>query len=421
MVPPPGVCSLDSDCMRQLTVTAALAVFLCAGCTEATLAPADDATTTTAIPTITTSITMATAATTRASAATTTTIPPTTATTVPECSLSESIPRVLRSVIQVVTDEGTGTAFYIGDGWFATAAHVVVDTGEVTLHGDRDVVVEVAAYDTSIDLAFLYTPEVALMPQVSWADMSTLEPGVELAVIGYPTGVTGVASATDGRLSRLTEYPGQITFLQTNAESNPGNSGGPVITECGDVAGLVVSKLVDVDVEGISFAVGADTVATFLTDEQVGEEFLWDTYGGILELCDYTETRWLREVVFELDQILKIDEDFTDAWDIAVEEQWALVENDPTWRQAIIALTFRYEQPALSIVDLLPAPSPTLGESDHLLLGFASAVADFGQAMPRAVRLYDHEARDRAIDDLYASFDLLTSWLENVTSHCSGD
>ena len=256
------------------------------------------------------------------------------------------------------------------------------------------------------------------MPQVSWADMSTLEPGVELAVIGYPTGVTGVASATDGRLSRLSEYPGQITFLQTNAESNPGNSGGPVITKCGDVAGVVVSKLVDVELEGISFAVGADTVATFLTDEQVGEELLWDTFGSIVELCDYTDARWLREVVFKLDHILNIDEDFGDAWDIAVEEQWGLVENDPTWRQAIIALAFRYEDPALFIVDLLPAPSPALGASDHLLEGFASAAADFGQAMPRAISLYDSDARDQAVDDFYASFGLLYSWIDDVASHC---
>lgn len=347
-----------------------------------------------------------------------TTIRRPTTTTIPPCSFSESIPRTLRGVVQVVTDEGTGTAFSIGDGWFATAAHVVVDAGEVTLHGERDVVAEVAAYDTSIDLAFIYTPSLP-MPALRWADMSDLEPGIELAVVGFPTGVTGVASITDGRLSRLVEYPGRVTFLQTNAESNPGNSGGPVITECGKVAGVMTSKLIRVDIEGVSYAVGADTVLALLGDEETGQGVLWDSFSDVFGLCTPTETDWSRNVVSELDRIIEVDEDFTDAFNMAVSEQWALVEDDPTWQMAMIVLAFRYEQPALNIIDLIPAPTPGLRNSDYLLLEYASTVADFGQAMPRAIRLQDYAARDRATDDLEASYEMLKGWVEGVAEHCA--
>ncbi len=315
-------------------------------------------------------------------------------------------------MIQVVTEDGSGSAFHIGGGWFVTAAHVVVDSGEITLHGERDVEAELAAYDTSIDLAFLYASDLSV-PSLPLAEMSALEAFSELVVIGYPTGVTGDASPTIGRLSRLLEYPGGITFLQTDAASNPGNSGGPVINECGEVVGVVVSKLVGVDIEGIAYAVGADTVASYLELEEP-EGFLWDIFGEAVGYCSSDLEVWLKGMLFELDRLVDAESDFGDAWNLAVEEQWALMENDPTWQSAIVALAFRFEEPALTILDLLPSPASSMSDSDYLLRDYASVVADFGQAMPRAIRLSDSRSRDLALDDLDTAKEHLFAWIDSL-------
>ena len=66
--------------------------------------------------------------------------------------------------------------------------------------------------------------------------------------IGSPLGLShsvtsGVFSAHRGKL------------LQTSAQVNPGNSGGPLLTEDGKVIGINTLKLMEEGVEGISFAI----------------------------------------------------------------------------------------------------------------------------------------------------------------------
>lgn len=186
-----------------------------------------------------------------------------------------------------------------------------------------------------------------------------------------------------------------------------------MINECGEVVGVVVSKLVDIDIEGIAYAVGADTVASYLElDEPEG--VLWEVFGEAVEYCLPEEEAWLQETFFELDRLFDARSDFVDAWNMAVEEQWALVENDPTWQSAIIALAFRFEDPALTILDLLPFPTAAMSDSDYLLRDYATAAADFGQAMPRAIRLNDARSRDRALDDLSAARDQMQAWMDDL-------
>lgn len=68
---------------------------------------------------------------------------------------------------------------------------------------------------------------------------------------------------TSGLLSRVLERDG-LTFIQTDAAVSGGNSGGPVFDECGMVVGVVVTKIVREDVEGIGFAVSERDVRASL-------------------------------------------------------------------------------------------------------------------------------------------------------------
>lgn len=179
----------------------------------------------------------------------------------PDCSFSESAPTVAASVFQVITDFGLGTAFYIGNDEFMTAAHVVqgVGTGELTLRKNaNDLTATIVGADFATDIAVLSAPGTGIEP-LAFGSVVGLDLGHPLGVVGYPVDATS-ASVVTGVLSRTEDDPALGTLVQTDAAINPGNSGGPVIDKCGTVLGMAVLKLVGTAIEGISYAISADTL-----------------------------------------------------------------------------------------------------------------------------------------------------------------
>ena len=59
-------------------------------------------------------------------------------------------------------------------------------------------------------------------------------------------------------------------MIQTDADVNPGNSGGPLLNLEGQVIGIVTGKAIDVQLEGIGWAISANTVKGYL--ERLTEE-----------------------------------------------------------------------------------------------------------------------------------------------------
>ena len=391
--------------------------------TEATTTTTEATTTTTEATTTTTEATTTTTEATTTTTEATTTTQATTTTTKPPCTFETAIAQALPSVVQVVTDQGTGTAFYYAEDWLVTAAHVVVDAERITLHSDTDTPAELAAWDSTVDVAFLHAPGASGEP-IPWGYDTELQPGSELVIVGYPSGVTGSASVTDGRLSRMVQHPGYLTFLQTNAAVNPGNSGGPVINECGEVVGMIISKLVSIDIEGIAYAIGITTIEATVdslggTEPEPPPSFDWMSEDATC--MDREEQEWLQSVIAELNLIAMVDGHFIELWNQAVAEEWNLVENDPTWLQAAVALSFRYEQPALALLDLLPAPSAGLRDSGHLLRAFGDSVAEFGQEMPRI--LWSPPVDFGLADDTTAllgdAVESFEAWLDSIARYCT--
>jgi len=93
-------------------------------------------------------------------------------------------------------------------------------------------------------------------------------------VLGYPLGGENVA-VTSGLVSTIDFDSGRnITWVQTDSAINPGNSGGPMLNLRGQVIGVVSAKMVGIAVEGIGFAISANTVNMYLPRLEAGETIM---------------------------------------------------------------------------------------------------------------------------------------------------
>ena len=171
------------------------------------------------------------------------------------------------AVVRIETDLGTGSGFFINsEGLIMTNNHVVRDAEEITVTVEGhsvsyDGVVE--ARDKERDLALIKI-DVSDVPYLEFGDIGAIDLGEQVLVLGYPLEKKKV-SVTSGFVSSI-EYDGgtNSTFVQTDSAVNAGNSGGPLLNLQGDVIGVIATKVVGISVEGISFAISANTVNTYL-------------------------------------------------------------------------------------------------------------------------------------------------------------
>ncbi|MCY4639271.1 MAG: serine protease [Chloroflexi bacterium] len=190
---------------------------------------------------------------------------------VPEpCVATASAARVEAATFQVQTATGSiGTAFYIGSGEWVTNHHVVDDVPSATLvNGPTRLAATVAGSLPDYDLALLRAGPPASGQKLTFV---ATRPALasELMVVGFPAWVESTPSVTRGVVSKhapfSAHYPGRAgTVVQVDAPVNPGNSGGPIVDNCGAVIGVATFKYDTTragrPVEGINFGVAAETV-----------------------------------------------------------------------------------------------------------------------------------------------------------------
>lgn len=183
--------------------------------------------------------------------------------------------------------EASGTGFVIDGKRILTNAHVVSYASQIYVQphqSSEKIPAKVIAIASAIDLAILSVEDEALFTDRPALVLDDRLPRVKapVNVYGYPLGGDQLA-VTEGIASRI-EYTAYYfntagLRIQIDAALNPGNSGGPAISE-GKVIGVAFSGLAKA--ENIGYLIPADEVRTFLDDvkdgKYDGKPRLWDEY-----------------------------------------------------------------------------------------------------------------------------------------------
>ena len=147
--------------------------------------------------------------------------------------------------------EWTGTGFALKNGHVVTNYHVVKDANSILISGIKgdflsSYIAEVIATDKTNDLAIIKITDNTFkgFGQVPYTIKTSMaEVGEDVFVLGYPLtqALGNEIKLTNGLISSRTGYQGDISTYQISAPIQPGNSGGPMFDNKGNVIGIVVA------------------------------------------------------------------------------------------------------------------------------------------------------------------------------------
>lgn len=190
------------------------------------------------------------------------------------------------NVVAGDVDDGmtsSGTGFAVSHQGHILTNHHVVDgciSIRVTTDGHKKELTVVAT-DPGNDLALLKLPSPSL-GIARFQEGRNIRPGDSVVVVGFPLHglLASEANVTTGTLSALAGIGNDTRFLQITAPVQPGNSGGPLFDQGGNVVGVVVSKLNALKLakmtgdipQNINFAIKSAVVKSFLDSQSVEYE-----------------------------------------------------------------------------------------------------------------------------------------------------
>ncbi len=146
---------------------------------------------------------------------------------------------------QAPSKSSSGTGFFVSKtGHVLTNQHVIdgCTAIQVRLVGEEIRTATLLASDKTNDLALLTT---GLTPQALPAFNTRARVGESVYVFGFPLSglLASSGNFTTGNVTALAGMADDSRMFQISAPVQPGNSGGPVQDQSGNVTGVVVSKL----------------------------------------------------------------------------------------------------------------------------------------------------------------------------------
>lgn len=181
-------------------------------------------------------------------------------------SVRPAVVGVVNYSMNSLTASGYGSGVIINaDGYIVTNQHVIdgADRVKIVLHDETEVLANIIGADEQTDLAVLRIIEdentkYSDLTYATFGNSDELQLAETVIAIGNPGGLEFAGTVTRGIVSSLgvkSSLSGNMGLIQTDAAINPGNSGGPLIDLYGNVIGITSQKIVDVEYEGIGFAI----------------------------------------------------------------------------------------------------------------------------------------------------------------------
>ena len=167
------------------------------------------------------------------------------------------------SISKPAVAQWSGSAVAIAKYYLATNYHVVEDASSLVVTGvngnlRKDYMIEVVATDKTNDLAIckVIDNDFDGFGVIRYGfNTETVDVGTEIFVLGYPmTNYMGEElKLTTGVISSKSGYKGDVSIYQISAPVQPGNSGGPLFSNNGDLIGIVNAKLTGA--ENVGYAI----------------------------------------------------------------------------------------------------------------------------------------------------------------------
>jgi Trypsin-like peptidase domain len=186
-------------------------------------------------------------------------------------------------VVAQTTSIRTGTGFAVSRSThIVTNAHVVAHCEALRVHfGSQVAYASVLALDEGDDLAVLQT-QLVLPKIIAVRGSPALRLGESVVAFGFP--LTGSLSMegnlTTGNVSALAGLGDDAKYLQITAPVQPGNSGGPLLDESGNLIGVITAKLDAMAIakrtgdipQNVNFAIKTEVLEAFLKSAGVRYE-----------------------------------------------------------------------------------------------------------------------------------------------------
>ncbi len=171
----------------------------------------------------------------------------------------------------IYKQEGTGSGVIISpDGFIVTNNHVIKDASEieVTLSNNKTYKAKLIGTDVNTDVAVIKIDATDL-PYMVFGDSNSVSLGEWVLAIGNPynlgtTVTAGIVSAKGRDLKGNNKIE---NFIQTDAVVNPGNSGGALVNERGELIGInTMIFSMNGSYIGYSFAIPSNIVRKITDD-----------------------------------------------------------------------------------------------------------------------------------------------------------
>ncbi|MGA0559495.1 S1C family serine protease [Larkinella sp. VNQ87] len=206
--------------------------------------------------------------------------------------------------LQINPGQVAGSGFLLSpDGFLVTNTHIVQDADSVYIQSTKGDIykAKVVYTDQKYDLAILqvrddsaFRVKIAL-PYGFEAGPSDL--GERVFTLGFPREEIVYG---EGYLSSKTGYRGDSTAYQVAISVNPGNSGGPLLDEKGNVIGIISGK--QTSTEGATFAIKTDylfrAISAIPTDSLKNNSIRMSRKNGLAKLSRKEQIKKIQESVY---------------------------------------------------------------------------------------------------------------------------